>query len=361
MKHTKLLSLALLPILPALAAVTYSYDAAGRLSKVDYGNGTVISYTYDSAGNLLSRTAQGGTAPGVPSPVSSSPAGGSAMSQTFTFTFTDTAGAQNLQVVDVIVNNFLDGRHGCFIAFVPATSSVLLVDDARDAGGPYSGVVLPGTGTVQNSQCSISGAGSSVSTSGNTLTLVLAITFSASFAGNKVLYMSAQDKSSLNSGWSALGTWNVPGTAPAGPWVSGMTPARTNSLGPTTYTFTFTDSNGFQDIAVANVLINNFIDGRHACYIAFVPATASVLLVDDAGDAGGPYSGMVLPGTATVSNSQCTITAAGSSVNGSGNSLTLTLSIAFNQSFAGNRVFYLAARSNTLNSDWQAAGSVSVP
>ena len=34
-------------------AITYMYDAAGRLILADYGNGTGITYTYDSAGNLL--------------------------------------------------------------------------------------------------------------------------------------------------------------------------------------------------------------------------------------------------------------------------------------------------------------------
>jgi YD repeat-containing protein len=44
-------------ILTALLAdtVKYSYDDAGRLTIVDYGNGKSIAYTYDSAGNLLSR------------------------------------------------------------------------------------------------------------------------------------------------------------------------------------------------------------------------------------------------------------------------------------------------------------------
>ena len=44
------------------AATTYSYDNAGRLVKVDYGNGATITYTYDSAGNLLSRTVTSGSA-----------------------------------------------------------------------------------------------------------------------------------------------------------------------------------------------------------------------------------------------------------------------------------------------------------
>ena len=34
----------------------YTYDAAGRLVRVDYGNGKGFNYRYDANGNLLSRT-----------------------------------------------------------------------------------------------------------------------------------------------------------------------------------------------------------------------------------------------------------------------------------------------------------------
>ena len=36
-------------------AVNYTYAAAGRLVKVDYGSGGTLVYTYDNAGNLTSR------------------------------------------------------------------------------------------------------------------------------------------------------------------------------------------------------------------------------------------------------------------------------------------------------------------
>jgi len=45
--------------------ITYTYDGAGRLTKVDYGNGTSIQYTYDKAGNLLSSVVSGGGPPPV--------------------------------------------------------------------------------------------------------------------------------------------------------------------------------------------------------------------------------------------------------------------------------------------------------
>jgi hypothetical protein len=290
------------------------------------------------------------------SPVYVNPASGSAFSQTFEFAFVDPTGAQDFHLIDVLINNFLDGRHACFVAFVPP-ASVYLVDDAGDAGGPFQGLVLPAGGTIQNSQCSISGSGSSVTMAGNLLKLTLAITFSAAFAGNKVVYLAAQDSSS-NSGWQALGTYNVPGSVNSGPAVSGMNPGRTVSS-PQAYTFTFTDTNGTGDLAVLNVLVNNFIDGRVGCYIAFVPP-GTLYLVDDAGDAGGPYTSTTIPGSGSVSNHQCTISGQGSSVSSAGNTITLTLAITFSQGFSGNRVFYLAARSNTANSDWQAVGSTTV-
>src|SRR6185436_1510534 len=106
-----------------------------------------------------------------------------------------------------------------------------------------------------------------------------------------------------------LGTWNVPGAPANGPAVSGMSPGRSTTAAAT-YTFNFTDTNGWQDLSVLNVLINNAIDGRQGCYVAFLPTGAnagSVLLVNDLGDAGGPYAVLTLPGSApsSVANSQC--------------------------------------------------------
>ena len=304
----------------------------------------------------------------VVSPIIISPGAGSATTQTLTFTFQDPNGYADLAVVNVLINNYLDGVGACYMAFAPvnATSGYLyLVDDAGD-GGYASGspISLPSSSSLHNSQCTINGTGSSVSASGNTLTLTLAITFASGFSGNKIFYTAARSNSQ-NSGWQALGTWNVPGTAPTGPAVGGVAPARSATTGQT-YAFTFTDTNGFADLTVVNVLINNFLDGIGACYVAFVPTSAtsgSLYLVDDAGD-GGYASGspISLPSSSTLQNSQCTISGAGSSVSASGNTLTLNLAMTFSSSFTGNQVLYLAARNNsTGNSGWQAVGSVTVP
>jgi hypothetical protein len=337
---------------------TVSYSAPMNMGAARSGTLTIASQTF-----TLNQAA------GAISPVSVSPSVGSGLTQTFTFTLDDPNGYADLAVVNVLINDSLDGIQGCYVAFAPtsATSGYLyLVDDAGD-GGYASGspISLPSNGTMQNGQCTISGTGSAVSANGKTLTLRLAITFSSSFAGNRVFYVAARNNSTGNSGWQALGTWNVSGPAPTGPAVGGVSPARSATTGQT-FTFTFTDTNGYADLAVVNVLTNNSLDGIGACYLAFAPTGATsgqLYLVDDAGDggyiAGSPIS---VPSNSTLQNSQCTISAGGSSVSASGNTLTLNLAITFSSSFAGNQVFYLAARNNsTGNSGWQAVGSVNVP
>jgi hypothetical protein len=296
-----------------------------------------------------------------PQPVSVDPSAGVSGSSVYTFTFSDAAGWQSLGVVNVLINGALNGAGACYAAVVPSSAgagSMYLVDDAGNAAGPYQGMTLPGSGSVQNSQCGINGLGSSIAGSGNTLTVTLAVTFKAAFAGNKVIYMAARETGGANSGWRALGTVAVPGGASTGPGVTSVAPASGGGFSQS-YTFTFRGAAIWQDITVANVLIASAVDGRNACYVAFVPP-GSVYLVDNTGNAGGPYAGMVLPGSGSVSNSQCTVSAAGSSVATSGNALVLTLAVAFTPSFAGNKVIYAAARSATQNSGWQAVGTAAV-
>jgi uncharacterized protein (TIGR03437 family) len=301
-------------------------------------------------------------------PVSALPGTGSALTHTFVFTFQDPDGYADLGVQDVLINNVIDGVNACYVAFVPSgttSGSVYLVDDAGDSQGPFAGGFVIGGNPdayAQNSQCTVNATGSSVVASGNSLVLALSITFSAGFAGNKVTYMAAGSNTLPNSGWQALGTWNVPGTAPAGPAVGGMTPGRSATAGQT-YTFTFTDTDGYADLGLVDILINNAIDGINACYVAVVPSGASSGSLYLVADAGGGYAGSFVLGgnaAASASNSQCTIAANGSSLNASGDTLTLTLAMTFNSGFAGNQVFYLSAGSAG-QSGWQSVGSVTVP
>lgn len=59
-----LLILALfIPSIASAITITYSYDAAGRLTNALYSNGQRGSFTYDDTGNITDLTASGGATP----------------------------------------------------------------------------------------------------------------------------------------------------------------------------------------------------------------------------------------------------------------------------------------------------------
>ncbi len=294
--------------------------------------------------------------------VMTSASSGSNGDVTTSFTFFDSQGWQDLGVLDILINNSLDGRQACYFAYVPQTNTVYLVDDGGDAGGPFSGaMLLNGTGSIGNSQCQLHGAGSSAAGAGRSLTLTIHLTFAQSFAGNRVAYLAARTLSESSSGWTPLETWTVPGAAAAPLSPVSITPV-SGKGSDQVFTFNFSDVAGWQGLGIVNVLINGALDGRQACYVAYAVQSNSVFLVDDAGDAGGPFAGsMPLSGSGSVANNQCTVNAAGSSVTHNGNTLTLTLHLSFSSAFVGNKLLYTAARdTGNGTSGWQPLGTWTV-
>ncbi|HYW41636.1 MAG TPA: SBBP repeat-containing protein [Bryobacteraceae bacterium] len=293
-------------------------------------------------------------------PVSMSPASGTGTTQTFTATFSDPAGFQDIGVADILINNFIDGRVACYLAYVPAANTLYLVDDGGHAGGPFAGqITLNGSATaMQNSQCQVNGTGSSAVGSGNTLTLTLNITFKSPFGGNQIFYLGVVTAAGNSSGWCPLGVWQVPGAAPGQITVSSASPGR-GSGRSAAYTLTFTDTKGAADMGIVNLLMNNAIDGRQACYLAYRLQDNTLFLVDDKGDAGGPFAGTTALGAGIITNSQCSVS--GSAVQ-SGNTLTLNLNLSFQPGFIGNRVIYLAGRDTAdgHNTGWQALATWTV-
>jgi len=360
--------------------VTYATLAPGQTAKVtvqaqvdpSLAAGTVVenpvSASSDEANlDLLASTASSSfiVLIGTPGTVASSPASGGGYTQSFTFQFSHPSGYQYLGVVNVLFNSVLDGRNACYMAYVTPANTLYLVDTAGDAGGPFAGsLVLGSAGTIENSQCAVSLT--SATGSGNTLTLVLNITFKPAFGGNQITYVAARDQGQGNSNWQASGVWQVPipQVGPVG--VTDVDPPRGGgSEGtPQSFAFSFTDTQGTGDFGIVNVLINNVIDGRQACYVAYESFTGNLFLVDDAGDAGGPFAGS-MPlngGSSSVQNSQCAINGTGSLAAFAPNKLTLTLNIVFKVGFKGNQILYAAGRDRTggNNTGWQAVGSWTV-
>ena len=233
-----------------------------------------------------------------------------------------------------------------------------LVPDSGD--GLLPGLLLNGSGTTSNSQCTVSGAGSAASGSGNTLTLTLNLSFNNSFAGNKVIYMAARDVAN-NSGWQTVGAHCVPPQPSTSPNPVGVSPPSGAALS-STIAFTWQDQSSVANLQTAWALINTAIDGRTACFVAYYRPGNQLYLYPDNGD-GTQATNIVLTGNNTISNSQCTISAQGSNVQASGNTLTLTLPITFKTAFAGFKGVWMAAQTlgGAQTSPWQVLGAWNVP
>jgi hypothetical protein len=136
----------------------------------------------------------------------------------------------------------------------------------------------------------------------------------------------------------------------------GIPPSNTSAP----FTFSFSDRNGFQDLGVVNILAasGTYIDGRHACYLAYDRRVNALYLVNDNGDALLPGRILNAASATPLSNSQCSVTWDANPVFTGGNSLNLKLTIGFTSQSA--QLFYLAARDvNEANSTgWQASGIV---
>ncbi|MEZ5404281.1 MAG: SBBP repeat-containing protein [Bryobacteraceae bacterium] len=267
--------------------------------------------------------------------------------------FADANGESDLNVVNVLIADALDGRHACYLAFVRDTSTLFLVNDAGD------GLVQPGlpvdqysgTGFTANSQCVVNGSATSLSTSGARLDLRLGLTGSQAFRGPKVVYLAARDKANNNSGWVPGGIWQgVPQDVTSAPRAISAQPAAGTGRAQV-FEVTAYDTNGAIDIQSVSFLLSGAIDGRQACYFGYHRPSNSLQLINDNGS--GIKGSIVLDGGAgVIENNQCRIRSAGSSSTVSGDELRLTLNVEFKAAFAGDRVLYLGIQDLISTSGW---------
>src|SRR5262249_47930086 len=111
---------------------------------------------------------------------------------------------------------------------------------------------------------------------------------------------------------------------------------------------------GYATISMVRMLINNVLAGAGSCYLIYYPGSHLVYLADDTGNS---FPAPVLLGqSGTLENSQCSVNAATSSSSGSGNNLTVNLSLNFQAAFTGLKNIYMDAYDGS-SAGWQQKGS----
>ena len=298
--------------------------------------------------------------PAVPSMDVTAPIAGSGLSNTFVLKYSLSTGYQNLGVVNMLMNQYLNGDRACYIAYSQPSQVLYLVNDLGPGSGLSAGLTLGGSGSVSNGQCTVFAAGSSAAGVGTTLTLTLNMTFKAGFAGNQVIYLAGRDVNEANSGWVTKGFWSVPGATTVFPNPVAVTPA-TGSTASTVISYAYDDQTNATNLQTVWALINTAIDGRQACYVAYYVPGNQLYLYPDNGD-GSQATNIVLTGTNSIPNGQCLISASGSSVTKVNGRLTLTLNLQFKSLFAGSKGIWTAAQTlGLVTSAWKVLGAWQVP
>jgi hypothetical protein len=334
------------------------------------GANTVSVVATDGAGNARTTTTTITYTPpaAVVTADSVTPASGSGTSQTFALQYASNLGATNLSTVWAWFHTTTSSSvNSCLVYYNRSSATMYLVNDAA---ATWMSSPLSSGATLQNSQCSVSLAQSSVSVNGTTLTLNLAVTFKPAFAGTKNIYMYGTNAGNVNSGWQTRGSWTISSgssgssgssapavVAPSAPssTADAVTP-NAGSSATQSFALTYSDSLGATDLSTAWVWFSGTLASSSAgsCLVYYDRAARTVNLLNDAGT---QWMSNSLSSGATLQNSQCSVSLAGSSAPTSGTTLTLNLAMTFKSAFAGAKNIYLYAASATIgNTGWQDRG-----
>ncbi len=276
--------------------------------------------------------------PPVARPPSVSPSSGSDSAQAFTFTYTDLGGFQNMAGSQIVINSTLTGVNSCYILFGRGNNTISLADDAGNPG-PTNSVGFPGV--LQNSQCSILSSVSSQSGLGNTETLTVYVVFKPRFAGLKNVYVNSNNNAGVSAGFQQVGTFTA--TVNTQPIASNSV-VPSSGFGPAqSFTFNYSDPNGYEDLAGSQVVFNTALNGVSACYVLFGRGTNQISLADDTGN---NLTTAPLGAETVLQNSQCMVFAANSYQSGSGTNLSLNLFVAFKAGFAGAKSIFSGTNDN---------------
>ena len=272
--------------------------------------------------------------------------------QTWTFTYRDPNGAGVLQSGQV---ELIDGGGNVRCNFAWNRPTGLSV---------YTGIAAStstlGT-TLNDGFCGVSLI--SIANSGTDPTAV-AVTFNVGFLQNfpraYTIQTEVNDINGLASSWEQVGTFTVdPAPNGIGPasipnWIS------QGAIGSQTFTVAVADPNGnYTNVSRVQVVFNISSSMVDACFLDYDPQTDDLSIADQSGSLTTFTNFQLKSGSGTLgdlTNTNCQVVGAGSSVSGSGASLQLNLQIVFRAGFVGPLTTFLRVDSAAAG-QYQRAGT----
>jgi len=278
--------------------------------------------------------------------------------QTFTTKYSDGDGFGHLANCYLLFNTTLSQVSAAFVRYDANANLLYVRDDANTTWGtgysPGSAVVL------QNSQCKLYCAETTVSGSGTTLTVNWKIEFKSSLSKKTCgAWMLVYDDLGGRDGYDQMASGMAISQLPSN---ESLTPhSGTLNVGvPTTLTSVFSDKDGFADIRDCYLLMNTTLSQVNALLVRY-DAQNNLLYIKD--DTNSTWVGGVAPGSSeTLENSQGILYASDTTVVKTGSTITVTWAVEVKSVFAGLTcpVWMLVYDKAGLREGWKQMGSFSV-
>ncbi len=178
---------------PATNAYTATIGTATDARNCNFGNVRIVAPVNESL-----------------SPSSGAAVGG----RVFTAKYADENGASDITAAHFLVNTSTNTANALYVYYNAANNKLYL---RNDAGTAFIGGFVPGSNnTISNSQGSLNCANTTVSKSGDTLTLNWSLVPAAKWAGTtQNIYLYVRDVGGLTDGFDLMGAWSISSSAGA--------------------------------------------------------------------------------------------------------------------------------------------------
>jgi hypothetical protein len=276
---------------------------------------------------------------------------------TFTTTYSDPDGWQDIQYVHLLINTASNGSN-CFYGYYKRSTNQLYLRNS--ANSTWLGGFTPGsTNTIENNHVKLYCAQTTVSGSGTTLTIKWSVTFKTTFTGTKNTYLYVKDNVGAYQGWVKKGTWKI--NPNSNPSVGTVSPSNGSSTVNVAANFatTYSDPNTWEDIQYVYFLINTSTSGSK-CFWGYYNQNTHKLYLRNNANTG--WLGGYAPGSNyTIENSYAKLDCAQTTLSGSGTTLTINWPITFKSTFLGTKNMYLYVKDDAnAYQGWLKKGTLTI-